>query len=61
MIDWIKGLGLFFGTIVVGVMALSLTLIMPIIALLTTIVCIVAIAGWIAQQYVEHKKQNKAK
>ncbi len=61
MFEWIKGLGVFFGTLVVGVMALSLTLIMPIIAIFTFIVVIVAIAAWLGQQYIAYSKIKKPK
>lgn len=59
MINWIKGLGIFSGTLVVGVMALSLTLIMPIISILTVIVAIVVFAGWLSQQYIEYCNEKK--
>jgi hypothetical protein len=58
MLHWLKGLGFFGVALLVMVMGFSLTLIMPLISILTVIVGIVVLAGWLGQQYAQYCKEK---
>lgn len=58
MINWFKGLGFFGVSLMVMVMGFSLTLIMPLISILTVVVFIVVFAGWLGQQYAQYCKEK---
>jgi len=61
VIKWIKSLGVFFGTLVAGVMAIVIALLLPIIGILTLLLIIVIVSGWLGQQYFEYCKKDKPK
>jgi len=61
MLNWFKGLGIFSMICVIGVLAISLTLIMPIIAIIAVVVGVILFAAIITQQYLAWSKEQKQK
>ena len=56
MIHWLKGLGFFGAALVIMVMGFALTILLPLISILATIIAIIVTAGWLGHQYIQYSK-----